>query len=122
MYLIAALRMAPSPLLNIWVCVSCLAIHFQHCRTLSFFMPRDPSFIHARKVSRPTGSEKKTCRGSERSAGRERSSTASSLGKECLLVVLVGRSDTHQKTENTESLFYYYYKCYAIGYCPWGDF
>lgn len=98
MYLIAALRMAPSPLLNIWVCTSCPAINFQRCRTLSFFMPYDLSLIHARKVSRPSGSEKKTCRGSEDSAGRERGSTASSLGKECLLVVLVGRSVTHQKT------------------------
>lgn len=55
MYLIGALRKAPSPLLNIWVCTSCPAINFQLCKTLSFFMPRDPSFIHARKVSRPLG-------------------------------------------------------------------
>lgn len=39
MYLIAALRMASSPLLNIWVCSSCSVINFQHCRTLSFLCP-----------------------------------------------------------------------------------
>lgn len=84
-------------LLNIWVCASCPVINFQHCRTLSFFMPRDPSLIRARKVSWPSGSEQKTCRGSERWAGREWGGTASSMGKECLLVVSVGRSVTHQK-------------------------
>lgn len=101
MYLIAAGRKAPSPLLNIWVRTRCPAINFQHCKTLSFFffffMSHDPSFIHPRKVSRPSGSETKTRRGSERSAGRERGSTASFLGKECLQVASVRRSVIHQK-------------------------
>lgn len=108
-----------STLLNIWVCASCSAINFLHCRTLSFFMHHDLSLIHARKVSRPSGSEKKTCRGSERSAGRERGSTASSLGKECLLVVLVGRSVTHIKRQWKLILLF---KNYAIGCCHQGDF
>lgn len=97
MYLIFASRMAPSPFLNIWACECCSTINFQCCRTLSFFMPCDPSHIHARKVSRPSGSDKKTCRGSEHSAGRLRGSTAGSVGKECLMVALVCRSRTLQK-------------------------
>lgn len=97
MHLIFASRMAPSPFLNIWACECCSTINFQCCRTLSFFMPCDPSHIHARKVSRPSGSEKKTCRGSEHSAGRLRGSTAGSVGKECLMVALVCRSRTLQK-------------------------
>lgn len=60
-------------------------------------MPRDPSSVRARKVSGPSVSERKTCRGSEDSAGRERRSADSSRGKECLLLVLVCRSLTHQK-------------------------
>lgn len=81
-------------LLNIWVCSSCPAINFQHCRTLSFFMPRDP-ILHTRQKSvkafreweglsekgwvgeedggvEKTKKKRKTCRGRERSAGRAR--------------------------------------------------
>lgn len=111
MYLIAALRMAPSPLRNIWAGASCSAINFRHCRTLSFFMPRDPSLIHARKVSRPSVSERKTCRGRECSAGRRQRSTASSLGKES---GCAGRQISHEKICWRVILLF---KCYVIDYC-----
>lgn len=83
-----------------WLCARRPAVNSQHCRTLSLFMPRDPSFIGARKVSRPCGSEQRTCRGGERWRGR----TASSTGEEFLLLVSAGGSVT---SKGRESLLYY---------------